>query len=367
MMNTNIKDALDYLNEHQIRATYTAVQSYLGHGVISKLNWKKTLGPHRPYASWVVNKKTGMPSDYDAKNLHPDLLANDEIIAKGKQLQVAVEEYLEKAKDGPDGAEPTPDNGPEVEVADCHGNNCAVICPACTTPYVVSGFLDKGVRKCPHCGESKAVFKEAKKKWEDAHQDDLVESEQEATRLMFKKEWLGYDVWVTFTEDGATYRYPHDQLLQTFISRMGIIGNTKLWADKGVYHFPRLSLEQKKLLSRYRIELEADEPEQMVMVLQEDAPTDRTWDFRDDIDQNYHGDIPANQSITTLTLNWKPDKNSTAKLVGKYRIDLDLLLSAGFAKETKKGIFLRFQRTDNAIEIAVDRDSPALVVGSKPE
>ncbi len=141
---------------------------------------------------------------------------------------------------------PTP-----INVADCHGNNCAVMCPKCDKAYVVSGFLNKGIRSCPHCGGSKTIFKEAKAEWENTHQEAIIESEQEATRLIFKKEWLGYDVWVTFTENGVTYRYPHDQLLQTFISRLGIIGNTKSWKQKGLFHFPRLSSEQKRLLQRY--------------------------------------------------------------------------------------------------------------------
>ena len=90
------------------------------------------------------------------------------------------------------------------------------------------------------------------------HQDAIIESEQPATRLIFKKIWLGYDVWVTFTEDDVTYRYPHDQLLQTFISRLGIIENTKSWKTNGIYHFPRLSGDQKKMLLRYIVEIEPE-------------------------------------------------------------------------------------------------------------
>ena len=66
-------------------------------------------------------------------------------------------------------------------------------------------------------------------------------TEREATRLIFKKGWLSYDVWVTFTYEGITYRYSHDELLQTFITELGIIKNTKSWKQNGLYHFPRLS------------------------------------------------------------------------------------------------------------------------------
>jgi uncharacterized protein (DUF983 family) len=48
----------------------------------------------------------------------------------------------------------------DSHVKDIHGNNAAVICPACGQAYVFSGFLDKGLgRVCPHpgCGKSKAT------------------------------------------------------------------------------------------------------------------------------------------------------------------------------------------------------------------
>ena len=55
-----------------------------------------------------------------------------------------------------------------------------------------------------------------------------------------------------------------------------------------------------------------------------------------------------------------------ARLVGHYRIDLKLLLAEGFARKSNPGVNLRFQRTGDIIEIAIDRESPALVVGRKP-
>jgi hypothetical protein len=248
-MKRDIRQALDYLNTHKIRATYSAVQGYLGIGPFEKTDWAEILGPPRQYTSWVVNKKTGMPDGHQPTELAPDLMASDEIITKGKQLQQAVEGY------SPDNDAETPCGTRKVEVADCHGNNAAVVCPHCSKPYVISGFLNKGVRACPHCGKSKAVFAEIKAEWEATHQNDIVDPEQQATRLLFKKEWLGYDVWVTFTEDDTTYRYPHDQLLTTFINRLGIIEGTKSWNNDGVYHFPRLSGEQKKMLQRYVVEV----------------------------------------------------------------------------------------------------------------
>ena len=119
----------------------------------------------------------------------------------------------------------------------------------------MSGFLNKNKpRRCPHCGKSEAGFKDVKAEWDATRQEPEVNPEQESNRLIFKKEWLGYDVWVTFSENDVTYRYPHDQLLQTFFSRLGIIENTKSWNNNGLYHFPRLSEVQKKILGRYVVE-----------------------------------------------------------------------------------------------------------------
>ena len=104
----------------------------------------------------------------------------------------------------------------------------------------------------------------------------------------------------------------------------------------------------------------------MVTILPASATTEREWNFRDDNNQNFFGDIPESQQTISLALNWKPDARSDARLVGLYRIDLRLLLSEGFVRKSKRGVNLRFQRTGEIIEIAVDRESPALVISRKP-
>ena len=105
----------------------------------------------------------------------------------------------------------------------------------------------------------------------------------------------------------------------------------------------------------------------MVTILPSTTTTEREWNFRDDINQNYFGDIPDDQPIISLTLNWKPNATSEPKIVGRYRIDLTSLVSEGFARRTDKGVNLRFQRTGEIIEIATDRQSHlTLVVGRKP-
>src|SRR5258707_1953297 len=106
----------------------------------------------------------------------------------------------------------------------------------------------------------------------------------------------------------------------------------------------------------------------MVTILPSTATTEREWNFRDDINQHFFGDIPESQPIISLTLNWKPDATSKPRIVGRYRIDLTLLMSEGFARKTKRGVNLRFQRSGEIIEIAIDRESKkALVVGRKPQ
>ena len=95
--------------------------------------------------------------------------------------------------------------------------------------------------------------------------------------------------------------------------------------------------------------------------------TEREWNFRDDIHQEYmNDDLPENHPVITLTLNWKPDEHSVPRPVGKYRIDLGLL-EPKYVRKTEEGkFFLRFQRTGESIEIALNRQSPALKVGQKP-
>ena len=39
---------------------------------------------------------------------------------------------------------------------DWYGNNAAVLCPVCGQVFIVSGFINKGQRKCPRCGKSSA-------------------------------------------------------------------------------------------------------------------------------------------------------------------------------------------------------------------
>lgn len=70
--------------------------------------------------------------------------------------------------------------------------------------------------------------------------------------------------------------------------------------------------------------------------------------------------IPANQPVITATLDWKESAQTEAFPVGKYRIDLPALEAKGYVRLKDNRYFLRFQRTKERIEIAINRKSKAL-------
>lgn len=80
----SVDQILDALNTHKVRATYSAVASLLG--THPKLLAGEYLGNRRPYASWVVSKTTGMPTDYLPEDCHPDLLCKSRVIEEASEL-----------------------------------------------------------------------------------------------------------------------------------------------------------------------------------------------------------------------------------------------------------------------------------------
>lgn len=106
---------------------------------------------------------------------------------------------------------------------------------------------------------------------------------------------------------------------------------------------------------------------ELVIKLPPDSKTDRTWNFRDDNHQAFFGNIPLNQEVITLTLNWKPDAGTAVKEVGRYKIRLPGLVAAGYVRKSDRGFLLRFQRTGDRIGIAVNKSSRQIYpVGKKP-
>jgi len=104
----------------------------------------------------------------------------------------------------------------------------------------------------------------------------------------------------------------------------------------------------------------------MVTILAPDAATDRTWTGRDDNQGHHHGLVPLEDSPVTILVLWKASKQGVAHFVGRYRIDLQELIRAGFAREVGGAAFLRFQSSGERIEIALNRSSRSLVVGGNP-
>ena len=79
----NINDILLALNKNKIRATYGAVGRALG---VPAMSVGRLLGAKRPEASWVVSASTGQPTAYLGKEIHPELLAKDNVIRTGQEL-----------------------------------------------------------------------------------------------------------------------------------------------------------------------------------------------------------------------------------------------------------------------------------------
>lgn len=101
----------------------------------------------------------------------------------------------------------------------------------------------------------------------------------------------------------------------------------------------------------------------MISELPPDTPTDRRWTFNDKVNQIYMLYIPSNQPVITATLDWMESAKTEIFPVGEYRVDLPDLEASGFVRLKDNRYFLRFQRTKERIEIAINRKSKALDFG----
>lgn len=73
---------LDALNSAHQRATYGAVAAIVGVSPRALMKGRE----RSPRHSWIVNLKSGLPTDYAAELVHPDLTANDTILKSGDDL-----------------------------------------------------------------------------------------------------------------------------------------------------------------------------------------------------------------------------------------------------------------------------------------
>ncbi len=82
---------LAYLNHERRRCTYGALGDILG--VPARFVARLYLGERRPYVSWVVNKKSRLPTEIKEHDKHPDLESNPAVICDPETLCKLVNEY----------------------------------------------------------------------------------------------------------------------------------------------------------------------------------------------------------------------------------------------------------------------------------
>ena len=83
-MSEKINRVLEALQQEKTRCTYGALADYIG---ASPRDIGKLLTPKRPESSWVVNKKTGLPTGYETFQLHPDLKTHEKVLDQGDELR----------------------------------------------------------------------------------------------------------------------------------------------------------------------------------------------------------------------------------------------------------------------------------------
>lgn len=79
-----LKDILRYLNDHTVRASYSAVAEILGVTVWS-LVYK--LDKCQPEMSWLVSDKNGLPTGYKTTNYHPRLFEKRVVLSSASVLK----------------------------------------------------------------------------------------------------------------------------------------------------------------------------------------------------------------------------------------------------------------------------------------
>lgn len=83
-MNHSPKSILDHLDRARIRCTYGAFAGVLG---VPARSVGRRLGTRRPYASWIVNKRTGEPTGYAEHEKHPELRRTSHVIETEDELR----------------------------------------------------------------------------------------------------------------------------------------------------------------------------------------------------------------------------------------------------------------------------------------
>ena len=81
-MTHNLDDIIAALNQHQQRATYSAVAAVVGQTPRLLMRGK----PREAANSWIVSKTTGRPTGYADTDVHPQLTANAAVLRTREEL-----------------------------------------------------------------------------------------------------------------------------------------------------------------------------------------------------------------------------------------------------------------------------------------
>ena len=99
-----------------------------------------------------------------------------------------------------------------------------------------------------------------------------------------------------------------------------------------------------------------------------DAPV-RRWVLRDDNEQHYHARVRLDEDPLVVELHWKPDARGKEQLVGVYRLHLQRLVDAGYARRESDDpsgdeIRVRVHRGSRGVVYIQSRlEEPALPIG----
>jgi len=91
MTEPTIDSILDLLNEHRQRATYGAVAKVVNRPPTFLMSGRSRDQRH----SWIVNRRSGMPTGYEPAQMHPDLATNPVVIESSEALAAWLREAVE--------------------------------------------------------------------------------------------------------------------------------------------------------------------------------------------------------------------------------------------------------------------------------
>jgi hypothetical protein len=84
------------------------------------------------------------------------------------------------------------------------------------------------------------------------HLDGTFLKIQLKSRLAFRKDYFGKDLYVAFLHDGYLYLYPHDEVQGKLFAENPKLGETLSWSERGGYSFAGLSDKNLTLLAPYK-------------------------------------------------------------------------------------------------------------------